>query len=62
MIHMLHLKIVHHVVHVKQINDVSVDESNHIYIVMPMCNLTEYSDNYSDTSGSLWLLKRWTSS
>ena len=55
---MLHLKIVHHVVHVKQINDVSVDESNHIYIVMPMCNLTEYSDNYSDTSGSLWLFKR----
>ena len=21
---------------------------------MPMYNLTEYSDNYSDTSGSLW--------
>ena len=33
---MLHLKFFHHFVHVKQINDVSVDESNHIYIVMPM--------------------------
>ena len=25
---------------------------------MPMYNLTEYSDNYSDTSGSLWGFKR----
>ena len=25
---------------------------------MPMYNLIEYSDNYSDTSGSLWQLKR----
>ena len=25
---------------------------------MSMCNLIEYSDNYSDTSGSLWQLKR----
>ena len=25
---------------------------------MPMCNLIEYSDNYSDTSGSLWHFKR----
>ena len=25
---------------------------------MPMCNLIEYSDNYSDTSGSLWNFKR----
>ena len=25
---------------------------------MPMYNLIEYSDNYSNTSGSLWLLKR----
>ena len=40
------------------INDVFVDEANHIYIAMPMCNLIEYSDNYSDTSGSLWQFKR----
>ena len=25
---------------------------------MPMYNLTEYSDNYSDTSQSLWSFKR----
>ena len=40
------------------INDVFVDEANHIYIAMPMYNLVEYSDNYSDTSGSLWQFKR----
>ena len=27
-------------------------------IVMPMYNFTEYSDNYSDTSGSLWQSKK----
>ena len=25
---------------------------------MPICNLIEYSDNYFDTSGSLWQFKR----
>ena len=30
----------------------------HINIAMPMYNLIEYSDNYSDTSGSLWQFKR----
>ena len=39
-------------------NDVFVGEANHIYIVMPMYNLIEYSDNYSDMSGSLWQFKR----
>ena len=40
------------------INDVFIDEANHIYIAMSMYNLIEYSDNYSDTSGSLWQFKR----
>ena len=40
-----------------EINDVFIDEANHIYIAMPMYNLIDYSDNYSDTSGSLWQLK-----
>ena len=44
--------------HVQQINDIFVDEVNHIYIAMLMYNLIEYSDNYSDTSGSLWQFKR----
>ena len=40
------------------INDGFVDEAEHIYIAMPMYNLNEYSDNDSDTSGSLWQFKR----
>ena len=40
------------------INDVFVDKANHIYIAMPMYNLIEHSDNYSDTSRSLWQFKR----
>ena len=57
-IHVLHLKIVRYFLHVKQINDVFVDEANYIYIAMPMYNLIEYSDNYADTLGSLWQFKR----
>ena len=41
-----------------KINDIFVDEANHIYIAMPMYNLIEYSNNYSDTSESLWQFKR----
>ena len=29
-----------------EINDVFLDEANHIYIDMPMYNLIEYSDSY----------------
>ena len=35
-----------------------IDEAKHINITMPMYNLIEYSDDYSDTSGSLWQFKR----
>ena len=31
-----------------------IDNAKDIDIVMPMCNLIEYSCNYSKTSGSLW--------
>ena len=55
---MLHLKIVHHFLNGRQINDVFVDEENHIYIAKLMYNLIEYSDNYSNTSESLWQFKR----
>ena len=41
-----------------EINNVFIDEANHIYIAVPMYNLIEYSDNYSDISGSLWQFKR----
>ena len=36
------------------INDVFVEEADYIYIAMSMYNFIEYSDNYSDTLGSLW--------
>ena len=36
-----------------KINDTFVDYADFINITMPMYNLIEYSDNYSDISGSL---------
>ena len=41
-----------------EIDGTLVDEANFINITMPMYNLIEYSDNYSDTSGSLWGFKK----
>ena len=41
-----------------EMDETFIDEAEHINIVMPMYNLIEYSDNYSDTSGSLWQFKR----
>ena len=35
-----------------------MDEAQHINVAMPMYNLIEYSDNCSDTLGSLWQFKR----
>ena len=39
---------------ISKINNADIDNAKYIDIVMPMYNLTEYSDNYSKTSGSLW--------
>ena len=41
-----------------EIDGTLVDEANFINNTMPMYNLIKYSDNYSDTSGSLWGFKR----
>ena len=41
-----------------EINWTFVDDVQHINIVMPMYNFIEYSDNYFDTSESLWQFKR----
>ena len=38
---------------ISKINKTFVDNAKDIDIVIPMCNLLEYSDNYSMTSGSL---------
>ena len=41
-----------------EINETFIDEADFINITMPMYNLIKYSDNYSDSSGSLWDFKR----
>ena len=41
-----------------EINETFIDEAEHINIAMPMYNLIEYSNNCSDTSGSLWQFKK----
>ena len=39
---------------ITKINNTQIDNVEYIDIVMPMNKLTEYSDNYSKTSGSWW--------
>ena len=39
---------------ISKINNTQIDNVEYIDTVMPMYNLTEYSDNYSKTFGSLW--------
>ena len=41
-----------------EINDEHVDTAENLDIVMPMCNLIEYSDNYQDSSAMLYQYKR----
>ena len=43
---------------VTHINDEHVETAENLYIIMPMYNLIEYSDNYADFSGSLYQFKR----
>ena len=40
------------------INDEHVEKAEYLDIVMPMYNLLEYSDNYQDSTGSLYQFKR----
>ena len=40
------------------INVEHVHNADNLDTVMPMYNLIEYNDKYSDTSGSLWWFKR----
>ena len=40
------------------INDEYVEAAKYLDIVMPMYNLLEYSDNYEDTTGTLYQFKR----
>ena len=40
------------------INDEHVETAENLDIIMPMYNLIGYSDNYADSSGSLYQFKR----
>ena len=39
---------------ISEINNTQLDNAKYNVIVMPVYNFTEYNDNYSKTSGSLW--------
>ena len=39
---------------ISRINNTDIDTAQDIDVVIPIYNLTEYSDNYSKTSGRLW--------
>ena len=41
-----------------KVNETFINEAGHVNVAMPMYNLTENSDSYSDTSESLWQFKR----
>ena len=43
---------------ITEINDVFIDKANQTNITMPMYNLIECTDDYSDTLESLWQFKR----
>ena len=43
---------------VTHINDEHVETAENVDIIMPMYNLIEYSDNYADSSRSLYQFKR----
>ena len=43
---------------VTHINNEHVETAENLDIIMPMYNLIEYSDNYADSSGSLYQFKR----
>ena len=45
---------IHLLITVSKINDKHVDDAHDIDVVMAMCNLLEYSDNYSKTWVSSW--------
>ena len=40
--------------YISKINNTFIDNAEDLDIVMPFCNLLEYSENYSKTSGNLW--------
>ena len=39
---------------ISKINNVLIQNTEHLHVVMPMCKLLEYSKNYKKATGSLW--------
>ena len=39
---------------ISEMKNSQIDNGKYIDVVMPMCNLIEYSNNYLKTRGSLW--------
>ena len=44
---------------INEINKTQIDDVKYKYVIMPMYNLIEYSNNYSKTVGSLWQCYRY---
>ena len=42
----------------KKIDETTIDDAEGLDLVMPMCNLIEYSSNYSETARSLWFYSK----
>ena len=40
--------------YISKLNNTFIDNAQNLNIMMSMCNLLKYSNNYSMTSGSLW--------
>ena len=40
--------------YISEINNAQVDNAKYLHVVMPLCNLVEYSKTYSQISGSIW--------
>ena len=58
LIQKMHLKVVHHLANIEQKLMILLLMRQNVNIAMPLYNLIEYTDNYSDTSESLWQFKR----
>ena len=39
---------------INEVNNTQLDNAKYIVLIMPMYNLKEYSNNYSETLGTLW--------
>ena len=43
---------------ITNVDEITIDETEDLDIVMPIYNLMQYSSNYSETSGQLWFYSK----